>query len=52
MLLAAAITWLTLLAVVMLLGGRRARALRHRRGPWTLMWSPEDRAWGSRRLSR
>jgi hypothetical protein len=52
MLLAAAVTWLTLIAVVMLLGGHRARALRHRRGPWTLMWSPEDRAWGARRLSR
>jgi hypothetical protein len=52
MLLAAAITWLTLIAVVMLLGGHRARALRHRRGPWTLMWDPEDRAWGGRRLSR
>jgi len=52
MLLAAAITWLTLIAVVMLLGGGRARALRHRRGPWTLMWSPEDRGWGGRHLSR
>jgi len=52
MLLAAAITWLTLLAVVMLLGGHRARALRHRRGPWTLMWSPDDRDWGGRPLSR
>jgi hypothetical protein len=52
MLLAAAVTWLTLIAVVMLLGGHRARGLRHRRGPWTLMWSPEDRAWGDRRLSR
>lgn len=52
MLLAAAVTWLTLLAVVMLLGGHRARALRNRRGPWTLMWGPEDRAWGPRRLSR
>jgi hypothetical protein len=52
MLLAAAVTWLTLIAVVMLLGGHRARALRHRRGPWTLMWSPEDRGWGGRHLSR
>jgi hypothetical protein len=40
------------MAVVMLLGGQRARALRHRRGPWTLMWDPEDRGWGGRRLSR
>ena len=46
MLLAAAITWLTLMAVVMLLGGHRARALRHRRGPWTLMWGAEDRGYG------
>jgi hypothetical protein len=52
MMLAVVVTWLTLLAVVMLLGGHRARALRHRRGPWTLMWGPEDRAWGPRRLSR
>ncbi len=56
MLLAAAITWLTLIAVVMLLGGGgrdRFRALRHRRGPWALMWDPEDRAWGGGRgLSR
>jgi hypothetical protein len=52
MLLAAAVTWLTLIAVVMLLGGHRARALRHRRGPWTLMWSAEDRGWDSRHLSR
>jgi hypothetical protein len=42
MLLAAAITWMTLIAVVMLLGGHRGRALNHRRGPWTLMWSAED----------
>src|ERR1700761_7640707 len=48
MLLAAAITWLTLIAVVMLLGGPRARALRHHRGPWTLMWSPEERGWSGR----
>jgi hypothetical protein len=52
MLLAAAITWMTLIAVVMLLGGHRGRALRHRRGPWTLMWSAEDHGWGERRLSR
>jgi hypothetical protein len=53
MLLAVAVTWLSLMAVVMLLGGHRAGALRHRRGPWTLMWSAEDhRRWGSRRLSR
>jgi hypothetical protein len=50
MLIAAAVTWMTLVAVVMLLGGHRGRALRHRRGPWTLMWSAED--WGERRLSR
>jgi uncharacterized protein DUF1707 len=52
MLLAVAVTWLSLMAVVMLLGGHRGRALRHRRGPWTLMWDPEDRAWSGRRLSR
>jgi hypothetical protein len=52
MLLAVTVTWLSLMAVVMLLGGHRARALSHRRGPWTLMWSAEDRGWGSRRLSR
>jgi hypothetical protein len=53
MLLAVAVTWLSLMAVVMLLGGHRARALRHRRGPWALMWSAEDnRRWDSRRLSR
>lgn len=52
MLLAAAITWLTLIAVVMLLIGPRAWGLHRRRGPWTLMWSAEDRAWGERRLSR
>jgi hypothetical protein len=52
MMLAVLVTWLTLMAVVMLLGGQRARALRHRRGPWTLMWDPEDRGWGGRRLSR
>lgn len=42
MLLAAAITWLTLIAVVMLLGGHRARVLHRRRGPWSLMWGAED----------
>jgi hypothetical protein len=56
MLLAAAVTWMTLLAVVVLLGGgRRAhlRSLQHRRGPWTLMWSAEDRLWDPhQRLSR
>lgn len=51
MLLAAAITWMTLVAVVMLLGGPRARSLHHRRGPWTLMWGVEDRFWDGR-LSR
>lgn len=50
MLLAAAVTWVTLLAVVMLLAGGRFRGLHRRRGPWTLMWSAED--WGERRLSR
>ncbi len=43
MLLAAAVTWMTLCAVVTLLGGRHGRSLGHRRGPWTLMWSAEDR---------
>ena len=52
MLLAAAITWITLIAVVMLLGGHRARALHRRRGPWTLMWRAEDRFWDPQRLSR
>ncbi|HLI60147.1 MAG TPA: DUF1707 domain-containing protein [Solirubrobacteraceae bacterium] len=52
MLLAAAVTWMTLLAVIMLLGGPRAWGLRHRRGPWTLMWSAEDRSWDGHRLSR
>jgi hypothetical protein len=49
MLLAAAITWMTLVAVVMLVGGRaHMRSLHHRRGPWTLMWSAEDRVSDSR----
>jgi len=52
MLLAAAITWMTLIAVIMLLGGPRAWGLRRRRGPWTLMWSAEDRFWDGPRLSR
>lgn len=52
MLLAAAITWMTLIAVVMLLGGGRFRHLHRRRGPWTLMWGAEDRVWDGRRLSR
>jgi hypothetical protein len=44
MLLAAAVTWLTLLAVVMILGGSRHRRPVHgRHGPWSLMWGAEDR---------
>jgi hypothetical protein len=44
MLLAAAVTWLTLLAVVMILGGgRHRRAIHSRHGPWSLMWGADDR---------
>lgn len=44
MLLAAAVTWMTLVAVTMILGGaHHRRAFRARRGPWALMWGAGDR---------
>lgn len=44
MLLAAAVTWMTLLAVAAILVGPRHRhaLVRHRKNPWALMWSAGD----------
>ena len=43
MLFAAAITWMTLVAAVMILGGGHRHRIHPRRGPWSLMWGAGDR---------